>query len=94
MGVRMAQPNRRPFCDCVIGDAFITCDNGVDGKILDQGEDARGHPAGQREYLLERLDPQIGFLLEGHCRDECLDHVRELGIVAPVWEVMFVQPPG
>src|SRR5690606_19636755 len=46
------------------------------------------------KYLLERLDLQIGYLLEEHCGDECLDHVRELGIVAPVWQVMFVQPPG
>lgn len=91
---RVTRPNWRPFCDRVISDAFLACDNGIDGKILDQSEDARGHPTGQCQYLLERLDLQIGFLLEGHCRDECLDHVREIGIVAPVWQVMFVQPPG
>jgi len=64
MGVRMARPNRRPFYDCVIGDAFLTCDNGVDGKILDQGEDARGHPTGQCKYLLERLD-RLDFFSRG-----------------------------
>ena len=94
MGVRMARPNRRPFCDCVIGDAFLACDNGVDGKILDQSEDARGHPTGQCQDLLERFDLQVGLLLQWHGSNKGLDHVRELGIVAPVWQMMFVQPSG
>ena len=41
--------------------------------------------------LLERFDLQIGLLREWHGRDQGLDHVRELGIVAPVWQVVLVQ---
>ena len=66
----MARPNRRPSGDCVIGDAFLACDNGIDGKILDHSEDARCHPTGQCQDLLEGFDLQVGLLFapsEGLC---------------------------
>lgn len=65
MGVRMARPNRRPFCDCVIGDAFITCDNGVDGKILDQGEMREVTPPVSASICFSDLTFRLDFFSRG-----------------------------
>lgn len=90
----MARPDRCPFGDCLIHEAFLSGQYRIDGQILDPGENARGHPAGQCKYLLERFDLQIGLLRERHGRYQSLDHVRELGIIAPVRQVVLIQSSG
>ena len=75
----------------MIGKAVLAGTDRVDGQIFDLGENPRRDPAGQSENLPEGFSLYIGILRKRHGGDKGLNHARKLGIIAPIWQMVFVK---